>query len=241
MGTNGIVIASASDSATTSRLISLLSAELKTESFDADGKFVIRWGSTYRIKNAKSCLNTAVAVRRTKHKLDMLDMLREAGVIVPSVIDKPPCVARWNGGSRGEGIRFCKKKKDMEQAEEDGAGSFLEWIDVKREFRVHIFKGLLISLCEKKKKFGGNKLIRNVSHGWEFCNDAKLNAVDAVDLISSSLSAVMALKLDFGAVDIAMSKQNIPVVFEVNTAPGLNDRRANLYALSIKKWINSFA
>jgi glutathione synthase/RimK-type ligase-like ATP-grasp enzyme len=127
----------------------------------------------------------------------------------------------------------------MLEAKANGAGAFLEWINIKKEYRIHVFRGLLISICEKKKTRKAHKNIRSASHGWEFCEDAKLHTVDAVSLISAALAAVQALKLDFGAVDIAMNKNNIPVVFEVNTAPGLNEKRAKLYAKAINKWLDT--
>lgn len=235
-----ITIASHNNNPTIVRLQSLLPSEVKREAFDARNGLVLRWGTSYRIKNAKRILNSATAIRRTRKKLKMLDLLREAGVIVPKEIDSVPCVARWDGGSRGSGIRFCRYEEEVKEAKAQGAGALLEWIAIKKEYRIHVFRGLVISVSEKMWTDWADENIRSASHGWEFSEDIELHMTDAIDLISSALSAVRALKLDFGAVDIAMSEDNIPVVFEVNTAPGLNDKRATIYVKAINKWLDTF-
>jgi len=235
-----LTIAARIDNPTVNRLQSLLSSEVMLEAYDAGNGFVLRWGADYGVANIRKCLNSATAIKRTRKKLRMLANLRDAGVTVPMETDSLPCVARWNGGSRGSGLSFCKTTVEMEEARKDGAGAFLEWIPIKKEYRIHVFRGLVISICEKKKNRKSHKYIRSVSNGWKFCDVACLRGVDAVDLIYSAVAAVRALELDFGAVDLAMSKDNIPVVFEVNTAPGLNDDRAKLYTKHIMKWLNTF-
>lgn len=235
-----VSIASHNSNPTITRLQLLLPSEVQTEMFNARNGLVLRWGTSYRIKNAKKTLNSATAVRRTRKKLKMLSLLRDAGVSVPKPTNSVPCVARWDGGSRGSGIRFCTTEKQTREAQAHGAGAFLEWVSIKKEYRVHVFRGLIISVSEKVRTDWADELIRSASHGWEFSEDIELHMVDAIDLISSALSAVRALKLDFGAVDVAMTKDNIPVVFEVNTAPGLNDKRAKIYAKAINKWLDTF-
>ncbi len=238
-GIRRLLISARNENPTILRLHSLIPSKIEYGAFDAENGVVLRWGTNYSIENAKCVLNSATAIKHTRRKLKMLALLRRNGVCVPKEITLTPCVARWNRGSRGTGLRFCKKDKEMQEAENDGAGAFLEWIQIKKEYRIHIFRDRVISICEKRKTHKAHKYIRSVFHGWKFCEDAKINIVDVVELISSALAAVHALKLDFGAVDIAMSKDNIPVVFEVNTAPGLDDRRAKLYAKAIIKWQNS--
>lgn len=234
-----LAIASTTVNPTILRLRRKLNASIKTDSFDAEGRPVMRWGSTYSIKNCGPTLNSISAIKRSRDKLKMLKLLKEYGVVVPQQVDKPPCVARWKTGSRGSGIHFCKDEVDMSDAKRNGAGVFLEWIPIKTEYRFHILRGLLISASEKKKTRGADKNIRSTSHGWVFTDKVKLHMVDAIDLISSAIAAVQAAKLDFGAVDIAMTKDNIPVVFEVNTAPGLNAERAMKYAKAVKKWLDT--
>jgi glutathione synthase/RimK-type ligase-like ATP-grasp enzyme len=239
MQSKGLIIAAVNLTTTILRLQDLLHCNTEVESFNAKMSPVIRWGSSYSIRNAKHTLNTMKAVGRTKNKLKMLDFLRREGISVPNPTDEVPCVARWKSGSRGSGICFCRKKQEKEQAASDGAEAFLEWVSIKKEYRVHVVRGLIISFSEKKKTRHANPDIRGAANGWDFHDRSKVSLEDALELISSSLAAVQALKLDFGAVDIAMTKENMPVVFEVNSAPGLNEKHANAYAKAFEKWLDT--
>lgn len=104
------------------------------------------------------------------------------------------------------------------------------------EYRVHVFRGEVILMQAKLRREGAaelpahNSVIRNVDSGWIY----SVNAVPEAGIAPSSeaaIRAVVALGLDFGAVDIVYKQDiNRAYVLEINTAPGLGDDGSALRA-----------
>lgn len=111
----------------------------------------------------------------------------------------------------------------------------------KKEFRVHVMKypdGYnIFDVQQKRGKIGeeSNPYIRSHNNGWVFTReDIDLPG----DIPSLACSAVKALGLDFGAVDIIWNKhENKSYVLEVNTAPGLEGTTLIKYVEAITKCI----
>jgi glutathione synthase/RimK-type ligase-like ATP-grasp enzyme len=120
---------------------------------------------------------------------------------------------------------------------------YVKYKKKRKEFRVHVFKGTVIDVAEKRKRrvevrpphFDG--YIRNLANGWVFCRDAIVRPADMDQL---AVSACTALGLDFGAVDIIWNeRENKSYVLEVNTAPGLEGTTLSNYAGAIARWIKA--
>ena len=114
---------------------------------------------------------------------------------------------------------------------------YVQYKKKKREFRVHVFKGEVIDITQKKKRkdFEGeiNTKIRNYANGWVYCRD---DIVVPEDLRTQAILAVNAIGLDFGAVDIIYNeKENKSYVLEINTAPGLEGTTIEAYKNAILK------
>ena len=108
----------------------------------------------------------------------------------------------------------------------------------KAEYRVHVFDGKVIDIQQKRKKKDVeiNNQIRNTAGGWVFCRE---NLDPPTDLLSTSISAVAALGLDFGAVDIIYNqKENKCYVLEINTAPGIEGTTVTKYINAIGECLN---
>lgn len=109
----------------------------------------------------------------------------------------------------------------------------------KHEFRVHVFKGRVIDVQQKKRRLdytGPNTGIRNHSNGYIY---ARVDVDVPELLLSSSIQAVNLLGLDFGAVDVGYRERDSRVfVFEVNTAPGLVGTTLDKYANAFKEYLN---
>jgi glutathione synthase/RimK-type ligase-like ATP-grasp enzyme len=104
-----------------------------------------------------------------------------------------------------------------------------------RELRVHVIGGRVVRVSQKKKRSGVYACpnIRNHKNGWVF-TIKDIPGTDAIE--QTSLSAVKALGLDFGAVDIVECESG-PVVLEVNTAPGLQGSTIDQYAKGLIRLI----
>ena len=111
----------------------------------------------------------------------------------------------------------------------------------KKEFRVHVFNGVVIDVQQKRRADGAkeqenyNAYIRSHHNGWIF---ARADIVEPQELRSLALEAITALGLDFGAVDIIWNEaENKCYCLEVNTAPGLEGQTLTNYVNAIQKLI----
>lgn len=114
---------------------------------------------------------------------------------------------------------------------------YVQYKKKKKEFRVHVFKGEVIDVTQKKKRkdFEGevNTKIRNYANGWVYCRE---DIEEPDDLRLQATLAIGALGLDFGAIDIIWNeKENKSYVLEINTAPGLEGTTIEVYKNAILK------
>jgi glutathione synthase/RimK-type ligase-like ATP-grasp enzyme len=115
------------------------------------------------------------------------------------------------------------------------------WANTKKEFRIHVIltEEPTVMSCMKYREAGNHGLdpnpnnpdyIRNLESGW------KMTEVTASqELKDTAVNAVKALRLDFGAVDIIKDQEGKYLVLEVNTAPGLDNKRLQFYSEGLKK------
>jgi hypothetical protein len=135
--------------------------------------------------------------------------------------------ARTTGGQSGSGITIVGEGHTPDLPDRP---LYTLYVKKKKEFRVHVFRGQVIDVQQKKRRNGSDadSLIRSHDNGWIFAHE---DVVEPTGLRELGVAAVSALGLDFGAVDIIWNeKQNRCYVLEVNTAPGLTDSTAEKYA-----------
>lgn len=204
---------------------------------------IINWGNPTDV-NAQpgvTIFNPPAAVRKAIDKVTALQTLLAAGVRVPEFSVTPPaergkgCIwlARLvTNGSGGAGIRVVREEDAF-----PAAPLYVKYIRKTEECRVHVAFGKAILVQYKLRKAEGEqtadqKLIRNHDNGWVFAprhTDAPEN------YLATAVAAVEALGLDFGAVDMVVSKKDgEPYVLEVNTAPGLEGES------TIAAWTKAF-
>ena len=106
---------------------------------------------------------------------------------------------------------------------------YVKYIPKRKEFRVHVHNGNVILVQEKRKRSGSNpdKKIRSHENDWVFCTH---NLVEPADLRSVALAACTAVGHG-GGVDIIWNElRNRCYALEVNSAPGLSESSALIYA-----------
>ena len=92
-----------------------------------------------------------------------------------------------------------------------------------REFRVHVFKGKIIFIQQKRRASGFrdnadySNVVRNHGNGWIYAHNNMATPNDKA--LAAAVKAVEVIGLDFGAVDVLTYQQDAWVL-EVNTAPG---------------------
>jgi glutathione synthase/RimK-type ligase-like ATP-grasp enzyme len=121
--------------------------------------------------------------------------------------------------SQGRGIVIAKREAELVRAP-----LYTKQVLKDKEYRVHVFQGKVINIAQKMLRRGAvhnpehNEFVRSWNNGWIFAYEGIVCPDNAK---TEAVKAVAALGLDFGAVDIALTKRGNAVIFEVNTAPAL--------------------
>ena len=177
---------------------------------------------------------------------------KEAGVPIPEFTTDRSVAQEWveSGGhviartllraSQGRGIVLAGPEGSEITAvrQVPAAPLYVRYAKKADEYRVHVAFGEVVDVQQKKRRLEVeddkvNWQIRNAHNGWVFARDSVV-APDCV--LAAAVSAVSALGLDFGAVDIGYNvKQNSAAVYEVNTAPGLEGTTLETYYAAFAK------
>ena len=194
---------------------------------------VINWGNSNELSLQRSdvrIINKPEAVRRSVNKLSAFECMRIAGVRVPEYSAYKPSGSNETSdiwlcrstltGSGGVGISVVRSGESF-----PNAPLYVKYVRKTAEYRIHVAFGKAF-FCQFKlrdsqaQQTDDQKLIRNHDNGWVFApRDLSMISASAIE---EAEKAIAALGLDFGAVDMVLSKrENLPYVLEVNTAPGL--------------------
>lgn len=205
------------------------------------GDVVINWGC-YNLPNFGRIINQPTAVETATSKLKTFAALKEAKLPIPEYTTDKTKALKWlrNGhvlgrdidrGSEGAGITTYTQGSDR-------LGDHKFYVKYKRkvrEFRVHVFQGRVIDIQEKLRSQGhDNALVRNTANGYVFARGSlERNPVPEV-VHTAAIRAVSALRLDFGGVDIGLSKDGTVLIYEINTAPGIEGTTVTKYRQAIE-------
>jgi glutathione synthase/RimK-type ligase-like ATP-grasp enzyme len=208
---------------------------------------IINWGNTEEYDYGKPrYINAPSAVRRAVDKKASFLRLQEEGVPIPPFTDEKACAVQWlqDGnsvvarkllrGSKGRGIVLCSPRDGVIDYDKElpNAPLYVQYVKKQDEYRVHVVNGSIIDVQQKKKRQEVdndevNYQVRNAHNGWVFCRDG---VVAPECVLEAGVAAVVALNLDFGAVDIGFNAHTQSAcVYEVNTAPGLEGTTLERY------------
>jgi hypothetical protein len=176
------------------------------------------------------------------------DAFSSANVPIPAYA-KAKADVGWEGltvvrhkltGHSGEGIELC------DAAELPDAPLYVKYIPKEQEYRIHVGKSLLsnqsdavnnepfkiIAVQRKARRHDVpdsevNWKVRNHANGFVF---ARQNVSAPNSVLDAARAALDASGLDFGAVDVILTKQGKAFVLEINTAPGLEGTTVTDYA-----------
>lgn len=214
-----------------------------------DYHLIVNWGNGAHprwLGRYTPILNKPDAVSVAGNKLEAFRAMQRAGVQVPDFTTNRGEANGWlqEGhdvvarsvlrGHSGQGITIHTGNSELPQVP-----LYVRYMKKKSEYRVHVFRGEVIDIQEKRKRQETpneqvNYQVRNHHNGWVFCRDG-INLPSA-DIREQSIAAVAALGLDFGAVDVIWNDHHKTVhVLEVNTAPGLEGTTLTTYANKIKE------
>lgn len=214
-------------------------------------KTIINWGCSelpsYITGNGLlgSILNAPSVVRLASNKLSCFTYLEECGVKVPfftteQEVAQQACddgttvvVRHLLQGHSGRGIELCEEGDHV-----PSAPLYTAYIKKKDEYRVHVFRGEVLSVQRKARREDCpddevNWKIRNHSNGFIFARNEDRDIPQEVS--DEGLKAVEALGLDFGAVDVLWNTRKGAFVLEVNTAPGLEGETLDEYTRAFQR------
>lgn len=181
------------------------------------------------------------------NKFEQLVKLQGANIPVPTFAAanrahgtpfKYPILARRTNHHGGTDIAITMQPEDINVRIQQGANFFTEFIPVKDEYRVWIYRRRHLGTYKKYLKYPEKykRVGRNYQNGFAFeLVPAASLPRNAVDLAAS---AVEALGLDFGAVDILESTESGKFyVLEVNTAPGVEGEHRQVIQSLVDKFV----
>lgn len=207
------------------------------------------WSAALRGVQRLKILNHWDQVRNAANKLSTFRILRTAGIPTPNWTTDRATAEAWRDagytiygrerlvGHSGEGIRITRGRNVPMPT----TPLYVNGIENHGEYRVHVFGGRVIDY-QKKLRHNGDEptnaqlAVRNLASGWVYARE-NLRRLERVETIA--ISAVSALGLDFGAVDIIKDQNGDVFVLEVNTACGLVGTTLTNYINAINESIHA--
>ena len=206
-------------------------------------RVIINWGSSGVSDTRATVINPASAVSVASNKLSTLAAFQINDIPHPEYTTDKDKAKDWiEQGFKvvcrtlltahsGQGIVVAGSHSELVDAP-----LYTKYIRKQKEFRVHVFSSKILDIQEKRRSSSvddHHPYIRNHANGYVFCR-GDINEPD--DLRGVAISAVDALGLDFGAVDVVWNEaQDKCYVLEVNTACGLEGSTVNKYVQAIKE------
>lgn len=197
---------------------------------------IINWGASH---TPWESINDRNAVANASNKLNSFHRLKEAEISIPEFWtnkadipeDAYPIVCRTLLNSHsGRGIVVAETPEELVNCP-----LYVKYIKKQDEFRVHVFFNEVILIQQKKRKLGcenPNWQIRNHANGFVF---ARAGVETPTQVTEEAKKAVLALGLDFGAVDVVWNaRRETAYILEVNTAPGLEGTTVTDYANALR-------
>jgi len=236
-----------------------LATELEAKRVRPDGRYVpyvnhivINWGSgkaptwLHRGSMQYHYLNRHEEVQRVGNKLLCFKDLQRAGISIPRFTESWEEALNWNvaiiarhklRGHSGDGAEYIHNPTDG--GDWIHAPLFVEYKKKATEYRVHVFRGQVIDIQEKKKRREVDNdevdyKIRNKYTGWVYCRDIDAPPPSVSD---DSILAISSCGLDFGAVDVIWNNhEQRAYILEINTAPGLEGQTLTNYVEAFKQY-----
>lgn len=132
-------------------------------------KLVIGWGTKTKDVvrlDSPNILNHPDKIRSNRNKLTTLKVLKKAKIPVAEFVESDkimavlntanhlvlPIVGRTKYHQGGKGFWTCLTKSHVKNAIGEGAQYFQEYIDIKDEYRIHVFGGKVIYAVKKVKR-----------------------------------------------------------------------------------------
>jgi len=194
-----------------------------------DYDVVVCWGASMRDPLVKRvpALNGHV---NSFDKYAALDRFVKAGIRTPEFFsvergmhheynDPFPWFARKFHHEKGNDIRVCRTRKDVERVFENRSHDFFSvYIPHDQELRAWVYKNKVFAVYHKQYRVHDVENYKRM----EFRSELRDDLLNERALIAPATNAVEALRMDFGAVDILHGEDGKYYVLEVNSMPDIS-------------------
>ena len=158
------------------------------------------------------------------NKFYELEKLRAEGVTVPDFSKTRPSGTGWLAR-----VSNHTEAKDLLSGRTVG-DYYTLYTPTEKEFRIHVWKGVSLRAGIKVPRTASpHPKFRSWTAGWKLDYGNVCQAAMRQRYREIAKNATAALGYDFGAVDIGITPSGNPVVFEVNSAPGLEGNTVSAY------------
>ncbi|HEY9815139.1 MAG TPA: hypothetical protein V6D20_04960 [Candidatus Obscuribacterales bacterium] len=215
--------------------------------------FVINWGVSDQRYNVEPSLNYFSNVNDASDKSRAFNVLGASGVNIPQCTTDVQVAREWGRvmartllrSHSGNGLYYCDLRDGGELLTSyDGSPVrlYVQYIPKTAEYRVHVCGEEVADVQRKARQREVpddqvNWQIRNHHNGFIFARNEDMGEVPQC-VKDEAIKAVRALGLHYGAVDIGYHDRHGAVVYEVNTAPGLEGTTVdNLSDIIINRYI----
>lgn len=202
---------------------------------------LVRWGNSDSVTEwGCKVFNPTEALKKASNKVQMVKAFRIHGTPSPRVWTYDefrnvtwPVIVRTYDHFKGKGFYEVQNNAQLMRYANPSHYA-CEIINVDSEFRVFVFDGKVMEINKKTQEgivaHQRNAKIRNHENGW-INRRGGFEIPDGVR--SAAKSAAEAVGLTFGACDVYQDTAGRCGVFEINSAPGLADRKLRKLALKI--------
>ena len=191
---------------------------------------VLNWGGSEQLPGDLVALNRPEAVRISS---DQVESLRRLGELAPRTVARPDdtgllgtelAVAKRRHGARGSGKAVIRS--DASWSERVQYDLFQEFIPERREYRVSVLSGRVVSAYLKRPPEGTSA--EELRPQWSFEQAQVLPQA----VVATAREAARRIGLDYGGIDVIEDLRTGRVLcLEANAAPGMSaETLRNLYA-----------
>lgn len=234
----------------TGRLLASLLHERGLEVTTQRGMEQVQGIVSYGVPLERTSIPTLNARAGTLNKYEEMHTLHEKGILVPphsldgSGLTFPILGRKFKHSKARDIVPILQNDTEFEWRKTGGACDyFVQYIPRRREYRVWAYRRRPLAVYEKVMRYPDRYGVgRSAGIGWNwqhgFAFEFYHEAPEAIKQLGCQ--AVDALGLDFGAVDMIHGTDDRLYVLEVNTAPGVQDRRQGITLLADKvaRWVN---
>jgi len=177
----------------------------------------------------------------------LLEMSKKAEIfsLQAAKLPTPPLSLQWEGeGWYGRSLHHSHGRDFLTPNQTPGRAPFyVQRLPIKEEYRLHAFnfdgkEDVRILRWGKKvpRDERAHEWVRSDDAGWRLSYGLPSKALPR-GLRPLAKSALLTLQYDWGAVDMGLTSEGKPIIFEVNSAPGLDEggKTIQLYAQAIQE------